>query len=509
MNPINPINTINTKKDRTNKCLYKLKNAFETPPFSFILSGNILATLKPALFDSGFNDFPVFALIGGKGSGKTSVARACIKGTPEEYYFVDSVSKVKKELLESQAKYILLDDLANFNSYAAKQKGAKFLDEIVRTSYGSKYSISMPLIVITVEDKVMPYITASCRDRMLEIQADGLIDDDKLRSILDDLNTYGANLNEIFNEFDKWYKTKEYDFSNLLYGFREKKPPFMDFRSCSIYFAYFISMALLNTFLAEKYNDGINIQTIHNNFLDLYKIKRLAMMDETETIKYVFNSLLEKRAIEYVKPEAYYLCEGYCSGYSDTCYKYMRYGCSTNNEAYCEISEKTGVQKYAMHYDPKYLIINQRLQNAIFIADPTYIMDYPVYNIKQPLLIIQNSLLLEKINNELALLHDDLGLAIEPFGPKSLHKALFEANMLMYKIIDKNHKVYTYDYSLDDNKKINVCVLRLDDEQCKLLKKHTPIPNVMMADNPNIKFIKKLKQLIGNMHYMYNVSKCV
>ena len=54
----------------------ELWNAFQTSPFSFALAGNILAVLKPELLEENIRDFPVIALTGAPGSGKTSVARA-------------------------------------------------------------------------------------------------------------------------------------------------------------------------------------------------------------------------------------------------------------------------------------------------------------------------------------------------------------------------------------------------------------------------------------------------
>ena len=73
-----------------------LKDAFETLPFSFALAGNLMAVLKSQLMEENIRDFPVIALTGAPGSGKTSVARACMAGHEKEFLFTDKVSTVKR-----------------------------------------------------------------------------------------------------------------------------------------------------------------------------------------------------------------------------------------------------------------------------------------------------------------------------------------------------------------------------------------------------------------------------
>lgn len=479
----------------------KLIEAFKTPPFSFILSGNILATIKPQLMKEGFKDFPVFTLVGKSGSGKTSLAIACVRNEPQIYFFTERTSQVKKELLkDTTQKYVILDDLANFNSYASKEKGARFLDEIVRASYIG----TMPILVITVEDQVLPNITPSCRSRLLEINVDDIVQNDALRPILDDLQKYKSDLNKLFDGFDEWFKDKQVNFSNKLNIFRKTHLKKMDSRSISIFFAYSLSLELFNDYLTETYRiSQILIKNVNINFFKLHEKRTIASMNRKEVVKKIFDLLVKKKIFKIINPSLIWLCNEYCKG---NCYKKCNF---EEKKLYCEEIDNTVF--FDHFYDVRSLILDKEDQSALLIENPKYLYGYPKYCITEPLLIVKDHALLYFMNSMLSNFCCEYQLFMEPFGPKELHHIMYDMNMCMFNSIDKNHKTYIFDY-IDYSDTIKVMVIRLTKPQFDILKRQKSdkkqrfISDFSFRKEDYEKLSNYLQKMFASIHFMYGPS---
>lgn len=444
----------------------QLISAFESEPFTLALLSNTLAVIKPDLMKNGFRDFPVLTLTGKPGSGKTTIARACTPSHIKEYSFTDKVSAVKKELLNITDTYVLLDDFAAFVSHAAREKAYTFLDEVARLSYSG----NMPLLIITAEEQALARITGSCKERLLELQVNDVLNDKDLKNILDYLMNKKYLLDKIFSEFAQWYeKNKEnYNYKNLLRVFREKntgKNP----RSISLFFAYYTSMIIFCDFAENIYHVTVSKNKIEKTYMKAWEKRTTSTLSREALVQKLFQSLITDQAFSPIKPKEKQICESICYG---KCYYSKEFpvdGCSAN----CSEIMK------GFYYDPRDLILQTESSSVILIENAEYLYGYPKYcNTNTPFMIIRDDVLLSFINSELHKLCSENKVHLQPFGAKELHKTLFALNMCMYHYISNKHKTYTFQYHSLSESNVSIMVICLTDYQFKKLAKSArrPIP---------------------------------
>lgn len=442
-------------KEKNNQIDACLLETFSKPPFSNVLYGNVLAILKQDLMRDRFRDFPVIALTGPPGTGKTSVARACITENVKTYLFTDSVSEVKKELKNCQYELVFMDDCADFASYGSREKANRFLDEITRSSYCGIF----PVLVITVEKPVLARITQSCRARLLEISLDGLLEDEAKRRQLEYLAEHKDLIDQVFLDFSKWYdKNKgKYNFVQELKLFQNKHPD-KDPRSTSLLFTYYISMIVLRDFFSEQYKFRILDLDIEKNINILWKEREITSLTGSEIVLKLFDQLIEDQAFQVVRPEVQWICKKHCAG---KC-------CEEDGDCYMK-GEECYMSDFGNCYDPYDLYLGKEANSAVLIMNPENLYQYPDYGIRKPLLIVRDDELLALFNSELEKFCVSNKLKMPYFGPKELHKKLFELNLCMYNFIENTHKTYVFEYENISEEKVSVMVLRPNDEQCERL----------------------------------------
>lgn len=445
----------------------QLISAFESGPFTLTLLSNTLAVIKPDLMKNGFKDFPVLTLTGKPGSGKTTIARACTPNNVKEFSFTDKVSAVKKELLNITDTYVLLDDFAAFVSHAAREKAYTFLDEVARLSYSG----IMPLLIITAEEKALARITGSCKERLLELQVNNVLNDKKLKDILDYLMNKKYLLNEIFSEFAQWYEKnrQNYNYKNLLRVFREKnigKNP----RSISLFFAYHVSMLVFCEFAENIYHVTVSKNKIEKTYMRAWEKRETSTLSRESLVQKLFQSLITDQAFSPIKPKEAELCEAMCMG---TCYY--------KSESFPRYCPSDCVEMpIGFYYNPQDLILSNENSSVILIENTEYLYGYPKYcNTNTPLMIIRDDALLSFMNTELHKLCSENKIHLRPFGPKELHQILFALNMCMYHYISNKHKTYTFKYHSVSESDISIMVIRLTDCQFKELTKRAKAPTRM------------------------------
>ena len=471
-----------------------LKAAFETPPFSFALAGNLMAILKQRLVEENIRDFPVIALTGAPGSGKTSVARACLAGHEKEFLFTDKVSAVKKELSKSkmQDKYILLDDCADFASQSARQKASSLLDEIARGSYNGGF----PVMAVTVEENALARITPSCRMRMIEVPVDTVLKDDRDRGILDYLETNQTRLLGLLAEFRAWHQAKQagYCYRNLLREFRERYRE-KDARSTSLFFMYFVSMQVFSDFTADVYHVKISMQRIEENFEAIWEKQECSVLSRKELVKRLFQSLIDDGAFKPTFSSLGCKCAAY---YDGRCTDPQQWDVDDCEECY------HGEDPGGYYYDPRELLLGSENGAAVLIEKGSYIYQYPTYcDGETPLLIVSDNELLTFMNDELHKFCIEKSVHLQWFGPKELHQLLFDSNMCMYNYISNKHKTYVFKYERFLKPDISVMILRLTQEQYLALKKAAKRPvwiSGMITPEDQKELCYKLKQIGNSIH---------
>ena len=471
------------------------RDALQNVPFSFVLAGNITKFLKEALLGEGIQDFPVLALTGPPGSGKTSVARAGMSGKISEYMFTDKVSYVRNQLAkpEMQDEYVLLDDCADFASQAARQKAATYLDEVVRGSYTG----TGPLIIITVEEKALERITQSCRMRMIEVPVGDVLENPILNGNLSDLQQNKEMLHKLFGEFGKWYENNSgrYHYQEWLKKFRERHQG-KDSRSISLFFIYFVSLAVFNNFMKEIYRVEISLEKIEENYLEIWEKRINSTLSRRELVRKLFQQLLEDEAFKPIAPQPQNICTGLCEGMCQNVYD--------NGELDCEECYMTA-HKRGYYYSPRDLLLESDEASSVLIEAGKYIYQYPSYcDGDSPLLIVRDGELLALMNSELHKLCCGQKINISWFGPKELHQLLFEANMCMYHYISSEHKTYVFSYESVSKIKESVMVLRLTMKQFELLSKTAKPPFIgnYFGGKEWRSFCRKLKELGNSIHGM-------
>lgn len=471
-----------------------LKEAFETPPFSFALAGNLMAVLKRQLMEEGIRDFPVIALTGAPGSGKTSVARACMAGKEKEFLFTDRVSAVKKELAKPQMQdqYILLDDCADFASPSARQKASSFLDEIVRGSYNG----SLPLVVITVEENALSRITQSCRMRLLEVPVGDVLKDDRLTAILNYLQQNRMKLSGLFEEFREWYRKNcsQYHYAAFLNGFREKYQG-RDARSISLFSLYSVSARIFGDFMKTASHIELSMSRIEENYLSVWERRECSTMSRKDLVKRLFQALIDDGAFQPTAPDPKSLCTVFCAG------KCRNVG--WRGELCCEDCDFYPEPSEGRFYDPRDLLLGDGTGAAVLIECGKYIYQYPAYcDGGTPLLILRDAGLFSLLNDELHKLCSEKNIRLQWLGPKEMHQLLFESDMCLYNYISREHKTYVFKYMSFPDTDVSVMILRLTREQYKVLKKNAMKPpwNMMVHGEGVEKFCKKLKEIGCSVH---------
>ncbi len=440
------------------------KEACEHPLLSPVLSGNFLGAIQSILLESGFSSFPTIALCGAPGTGKSTIARLCCE-SKEYFFFSDSRKALLEGLEKKRGFYTLVDDLADI-SVRAKERTMSNFDEFVRRAYAGESS----LLCITVESKILPKLSESCKERLLILSTDHIWKQEEFQTLISNLQVRTDIILEVIRGFREWISRSEVE-ELKCYVIKEKEQfvkqykVVEDTRTAYTVFCYHISMQLLARYLLEEFKMQINLCKITKITESLIEQRRKRMHSSTSKLSTIFERLIFGQKLKIQYPKTKKLCSHYLLG---TC-----------NEAdySCDFEVDCNGFTESRSYDPLELVIEDDF-DAIFLEEATYIPHFPQYLLTEDdaLLIFPAERLLYALNNELEIYCKENQFSEEFFTPRTVGLDLFKLNMCLFMSEKggRRYRISNYVGGAEREDEKSVFLLRLTKAQREYIKSNTP-----------------------------------
>lgn len=432
---------------------YQIKKIFEQYQVSVALSGNIIAMVRHDLKECGFRSFPIITLLGKPGTGKTSLAKACLRADAKSLIFGDDMRCVKKELEADGQEYYLLDDLANFESYQGYQKGMLFLDRFVRRCYSGDGRYFM----ITAEERAIERMPeeSSCKSRLLLVGMDDFMKTADNILLMNWLVENREEMEAFWKAFTIWYQSEERIelLKNFLHEYR-RKSYLQDFRTRDLIFCYWVSCQLISLWLKEN-GEEIDQKQLKKNCDCLVATRK----NKTEScVQQLIKQVFLKNHLDIYMPVPREICNEWSSGrcnYERGCHGYL---------SECEVYNPR------VYYNPFELLLETDERFAVLITEPSKVFQFPPFGEVEPLLIVRDTTLITLINHEIRDYNKEKGTRLAYFTAKRFHKQLFAADGCLYRMLEREHVVYTFSYPISDGSLEKVLIVRLSPELYKLVR---------------------------------------
>lgn len=440
-----------------------------TEPYTYEIIAQIIAKIKNDLLACGCG-IPVFLFHGMRANGKTSTIKACMENLDNVVKFSDGYREIKKKISTINPNEVLLvDNYPQYISSASRQQGKRILEYIV--DQGSE-NPDFPLVVISAENYIYDDLVDSIRTRMLEIDVPKIEAVPILNEIRQSLIGHREDYLGLIQRFEKWYKCDKDKIKHELNLFRSKYSK-SEYRTTGIVFSYYYACKLFSSFIHYPNGGRLDMGVIVSYCEKLLDNKK--PNNKVSTIVSMMNSIIEDNGIFNVKEP---LIGEYCERFLDGKCDYIVEKCHHCGECQeCEINMRQGCKcqysetvKFMDCYNPMDLRLETNENATVLIGRPTLMYQYPRYiGYDGPILIVPADDLLRIINITLYAYCIENDLELSNYGPKQLHKELFENNLCLYHYYTKDHKTYTFDYLDDNGQKRRVMLLKITKRQYKQL----------------------------------------
>ena len=406
----------------------QMKSAIEHPALSLAIIGRFMPILRPAMKKAGIDAFPVIALTGKPGSGKTSILEAIV-GTNVECTFQHNWTEVKHYLQEHRNTLAFVDDYARQSSGNVKESQASILERIVRHSYNGQAG----QLAITVEKSVLPLITESCSQRILFVDIGDGVADPNISSLL----YYLAESQDLFlleNGFRQFVKESSIEYSESLKLFRTAMTSsgHSDPRTATLIFTVVKTASVLNEFFFHEGFVGIDQDLI-------LQIIKASIADRTAHAAIIEEIILERLlASEELMIQSCDVIDE-CSVFCNSGCKHRNADCITYCQAYpIQPSRKPSYTPYDFFLDWGSGF------NALLIENPQMV---PFFQRPYPfpsILIIEAEDFTRRMNSHLANYCLEVSKRIPFFTHEKLRKALLSLNRCL--VIPNENKGYRYTF---------------------------------------------------------------
>ena len=439
----------------------KIIELLEEPVFSVAISGEILSSIRPTLKGAGVRSFPVIAFTGKPGVGKTALACA-VSCTEEDLLdFHEKKRGVINILKHETWRFSIVDDVAELNSYAGKQGQRTLLDQVVRWSYSGKIGI----VGITMERAVLPTLSRSCRERLLEVDVGDGVNDLKFSENLTFLQIH-PDYKQFLRRFREFYRNISLKIRDDLaaYRMRMAKQHADDARSVDMIWCYMLAMRCVQRFLKEENLGDLSMDAVEKIAEGLYaRRKQTKSASQGSLANIVLHELIQTDAFRVQ------LC-----WVGDECSCHLDHGCKHRSARCddgicmanlgCEWKTSYTLTDLMLSYDQGY--------NALLVDDPSCVPHvshaYPV----PPFLIVDSAELTFKANAMLKEFCERRGCTAEYWEGEKLRKELFEANRCMIIPNGDKGKRYTFEHTkIVDDEVLSfraVAILLRDEEVAQL-----------------------------------------
>lgn len=189
-----------------------LAGILSTPAFTLLLAGNLWSAISKKADTRCLSSFPVIAISGAHGSGKTSVFKAF---TPRRknasVNFYDDRDVVLECLKGDFDKFTFIDDFANLTTDIGRRKQQATMDLIVRKAYNGE----LGTLGVTIETKALRYLAASCKDRLLLLDIGARLHDPEFATLLSVLQK-GSFLLDLLSNFERFISNRQFNIMSAL-----------------------------------------------------------------------------------------------------------------------------------------------------------------------------------------------------------------------------------------------------------------------------------------------------
>lgn len=448
-----------------------LAGILSTPAFTLLLAGNLWSAISKKADTRCLSAFPVIAISGAPGSGKTSAFKAF---TPRRknisVNFYDDRDVVLECLKGDSDEFAFVDDFAKLTTDNGRRKQQATLDLIVRMAYNGEFGT----LGITIETEALQYLAASCKDRLLLLDIGAGLHDPKFAALLSVLQKESFLL-DLLSNFENFISHRQFNVMSALEDYRTKNAD-KGHTPRSIDKVFTIHFALQNflLFLEKQGVDGasyISIDDFCLSLLDQQKQQTAAgsaTLIENGVQDFLHSEIL---AVQRCMPRqecAYHLKKG-CPHRCSTC----ELECSTNLD----------VQPWKMAIPPQDLFLEaDHGANAILLHELKY---FPYLKRRFPLppmLFINADLLSSCINQSIADRCRKENRSTFYLDDIELRKRLLQINRIA--VMSEDGKKYRYTFSgrtvvNDVVLPSRMVILFLREEEADWLAENRAVDNVM------------------------------
>ena len=405
------------------------KKAIAHPAISVPLAGRFMSILRPAMLAAGIRDFPVIALTGLPGHGKTAIMRAVTGEKDIKLTFRHNVSDLTSLLERQTNRFIPIDDFAKVKNQRGRQRQIAVMDECVRDSYSGKIG----QIIITIENAALNWIAESCRQRLLLIDVGQGIKE-KECSVLTYYLAESDDLAELEDAFREYVESEVFIFPASIKAFLGKAQANFACtpRQASLIYVYLKTIWVLNDFLVSKDAGELDL-TAANAIVEA--LCKTGSYSSPTLVERVLHQLLVSGDINTQTCQIGELCSHFCF---HGC-QYKEPGC----ENFCRLNLSAPATKVC--YSPTELFLDYAGGfSGLLVEDTRLVPGFQRTHQPPPVLIINAEELVFRMNEHLVYYCQKNNTTAVYFSGTKLRKDLFDINRILVHPNEDKGLRYTF-----------------------------------------------------------------